>query len=293
MSGRSVRGGVDTRNAHYSFHVEHGDAVPEGDARAPASSRAQLTACSTWNAAAMGGLACWLRLLAQVRARFHVEHADAMGVLACAASTRSTWNVGDRSGTPTRRLSVPRFWVAPHHVFHVERGRGSSKRMKPRGPPLLGLPVHGCAGRLAHVRFTLLVPRGTRTRGVRRCACAVHRQFHMERGHGSGANSRGMEELGHVPGSVARVPRGTKKRRMRCFFALVGGSRSACALRGAVMVVGRLCTASIRACAPLGVSSRRLVGRMRVLTRGPREVDGATAHVRVAQCLFHVERGTG
>ncbi len=133
---------------------------------------------------------------AQVRAQFHVEHADAMGVLNCAASKRSTWNVGGRSGTPTRRMSVPQFLVAPHHVFHVERGRGSSKRTKPRGSPLLGLPVHGCVGRLARARSTLLVPRGTRTCGVYPCVCAVHRQFHVERGHGSGANSRAMEELG-------------------------------------------------------------------------------------------------
>ncbi|CAM4536330.1 hypothetical protein MYXA107069_33240 [Myxococcus xanthus] len=211
MSGRSSRGGVNTRSARYPFHVEHGDAVPEGDARAPASSRAQLTACSTWNAAAMCSWSVGRGWRAQVRVRFHVEHADAMGVLACAASKRSTWNAGGRSGTPTRRLSVPQFLVAPHHVFHVERGRGSSKRMKPRGPPLLGLPVHGCVGRLACVRCTLLVPRGTRTRGVHPCVCAVHRQFHVERGQGSGANSWVMEELGHVAGSVACVPRGTRR----------------------------------------------------------------------------------
>ncbi len=148
---------------------------------------------------------------AQVRTQFHVEHADAMGVLKCAASKRSTWNVGGRSGTPTRRLSVPQFWVAPHHVFHVERGRGSSKRAKLGGPPLLGLPVHGCVGRLARARSTLLVPRGTRTCGVHPCVCAVHRQFHVERGHCSGANSLVIEDLGHVAGSVVRVPRGTRR----------------------------------------------------------------------------------
>ncbi|ABF90398.1 hypothetical protein MXAN_7483 [Myxococcus xanthus DK 1622] len=38
---------------------------------------------------------------------------------------------------------------------------------------------------------------------------------------------------GGVPASSrTRVPRGTKKRRMRCCFAVVGGRRSACALRG-------------------------------------------------------------
>lgn len=78
MSGRGARGGMDTRGACYPFHVEHGDVgllvmrerlLP----RVLSSRRVPRGTPERWVArrGERGGLA-------QVRPRFHVEHADDM-----------------------------------------------------------------------------------------------------------------------------------------------------------------------------------------------------------------------
>lgn len=143
MSGRNARGGVNTRGARYPFHVEHG--APHLMVRERllprvfSSRRVPRGTPERWAGWRVGR--SWL---AQVRARFHVEHADDMGV----------------PGMMVERARVPCF-----EPFHVERGwpHGHANTAVGRSP--------------AHDRASSRVPRGTWTRLHRSGRSRVVRGF--------------------------------------------------------------------------------------------------------------------